>query len=381
MNVKGAPQTAQKGIAISTTSQGQRSDKNLKQEPSGLPSSVKEELTTGNKILDGNSKDDKSELYECEKTETSQVANNDIVTDRGGTSVPQEYARNDCDDQERRNASGNYVRAHKDLFRMYYNQLPKICSSDIDQALGECERLITISKYYGSLAIVQPYLSNHLTQYRRPLFIAIASDPPRWLKLSVDLESPLIFSESLIHCAGAWPNSPWPTTLTESTITSLIRCKGEALARDRAQVDMELLVNSLTGGHGDPVTFDSDPESWMMVQFWRDWLTRQMYSQRKVDKEHHATHYRLIRKGGDAYLPKEALCEAISDMWGNGMGTWSAAAEDMGTLKEFAQELVASLTENKLMIDPEAFGIPYLTCIDVTPADYLWLSSEAATGG
>ena len=47
--------------------------------------------------------------------------------------------------------------------------------------------------------------------------------------------------------------------------------------------------------------------------------------------------------GSDAYLPKEALCEAISDMWGNGMGTWSAAAEDMGTLKEFAPEFVAGV--------------------------------------
>ena len=94
-----------------------------------------------------------------------------------------------------------------------------------------------------------------------------------------------------------------------------------------------------------------------------------------MDKEHHATHYRLIRNGGDANLPKETLCEAISDVWGNGMGTWTSAAEDMETLKGFAQELVAGRMENKLMIDPEAFGIPYLTCIDVTPADYPWLLS------
>ena len=378
MNVKGAPLTAQKGISTSTPCQGQRSNKNIKQEPSGLFSSAKEELTTGNTTLSGDLKDDKSELHKCENTKTSQVANMDIVTDGSGTSMPQKYVRNECNDQGHRKALESYFRAHKDLFRMYYNQLPKICSSDIDQALGECERLIAISKYYGSLAIVQPYLSNHLTQYRRTLFVAIANDPPRWLKLSVDLKSPLIFSESLIHCAGAWPNSPWPTTLTEPMNMHLVRRKGEGLARDRTQVDLKLLVNSLTGVRGDPVTFDSDPESWMMVQFWRDWLTRQMYSQRKVDKEHYATHYRLIRKGGDAYLPKEALCEAISDMWGNGMGTWCSAVEDMEALKEFAQELVAELTENKLMVDPEALGIPYLTCIDVTPADYPWLSSESA---
>ena len=377
----GALRSVQEGIPINTQNQEQRSNKNLKQEPNVLLPSAKEEITTGSKTLDGHSKDVKSELHECDSVETSQVANIDMLPDRIGTSVLQGGVRNDCSGQERRNVLEYHVRAYKDLFRMCYNQLPEICLSDIDQALGKCERLITISKYYGSLAVIQPYLSSHLTQYRRTLFVAIANDPPRWLKLSIDLKSPLMFSESLNHCVGAWPNSPWPTTLTEPTIMSLIRRKGEALARNRAQLDMKLLVNSLTSDHGDPVTFVSDPESWMMVQFWRDWLTRQMYAQRKVDKEHHATHYRLIRKGGDAYLPKEALREAISDMWGNGMGTWCTAAVDMETLKEFAQHLVAGLTENKLMIDPEAFGIPYLTCTDVMPADYPWASSGSATCG
>ena len=47
--------------------------------------------------------------------------------------------------------------------------------------------------------------------------------------------------------------------------------------------------------------------------------------------------------GSNIYLSKEALCEAISDMWGNSMGIWSAAAENMGTLKEFTPEFVAGV--------------------------------------
>ena len=166
MNVKGAPQTAQKGISTGTPSQRQHSNKSLKQEPSGLLSCPKEELTTRNKfwmairrVISHSCTSMRRQRRRRFRASTCNMYGTIVMT----KSVAMTWKIN--------------IRVYKDLFRMYYNQVPKVCSFNIDQALGECERLTIISKYYRSLVVLQPYLSNRLTQYRHPLFIAIANDP------------------------------------------------------------------------------------------------------------------------------------------------------------------------------------------------------------
>ena len=267
-----------------------------------------------------------------------------------------------------------HIRAHDDLFRMLYNRAPRLSLLDLNLALAQCERIVIVAETYGSLPVVRPYLGNVLAQYRHALYAAVAQDPPRWLNLSVKLESGSIFSEALIHCAGSWPNWEWPTPADsiQTRCLELIAVKAKTLADLRSEIDREILMNSISDADGRPVTLESTPESWMVVQVFRDWLTGQMYYNRLGGKDHHGTYYRLMRKGGESYLPFEQQSEKLSAIGGNGMRFWGEIEEDLKALKTFAMQAVSQLVKNNLMLDVEAAGIQYLTCIDVCLEDYPW---------
>lgn len=258
---------------------------------------------------------------------------------------------------------------------MYYNRAPSISTTSISAALTQCESIISVATLYGSLNVVRPYLGNILSQFRHALFSAIAEDPPRWLKLSIPLESASIFSEALIHFVGCWPHCYWPTpaaTIPKDMI-DLITRKATRLDDLRREVDQELLTNSLSTEGANPVTLASSPESWMVAQLFRDWLAIQMRDARKADLAHHSDVYQLMRKGGDVYLPLETVSEALDGIRGKGWGSWAEVAEDLKALKEFAMGAVKPLVRNCLMLDVEAVGIQYLTCVDVGVGDFPWL--------
>lgn len=266
---------------------------------------------------------------------------------------------------------------------MYYNRAPSISTTSISAALIQCEVIVSIATFYGSLHVVRPYLGNILSQFRHGLFAAIAEDPPRWLNLSVSLESASIFSEALIHFVGCWPHCYWPTSAATIAqgMTDLITQKAKRLSDLRRGVDQELLTNSLSTEGGEPVSLSASPESWMVAQVFRDWLATKMHDARGTDMAHHGTVYRLMMKGGDVYLPLEVVSQALNGIRGKGWGSWVKVAEDLKALKDFATEAVKPLVRNCLMLDVEAAGIQYLTCVDVGVEDFPWLRGTADEAG
>lgn len=264
---------------------------------------------------------------------------------------------------------------------MYYNRAPSVSTTNVSAALTQCEVIVSVATLYGSLNVVRPYLGNILSQFRHALFSAIAEDPPRWLKLSIPLESASIFSEALIHLVGCWPHCYWPTpaaTIPKDMI-DLITQKATRLNDLRREVDQELLTNSLSTEEGNLVTLASSPESWMVAQVFRDWMATQMRDARRADLAPHGNAYRLMRKGGDVYLPLETVSEALHGIRGKGKGwgSWAKVAEDLKALKEFGIGAVKPLVRNCLMLDVEVAGIRYLTCVDVGVEDFPWLRGVA----
>ena len=267
-----------------------------------------------------------------------------------------------------------HLSAYHSLFLIYYNRAPEVSTTNISVALSQCELLVSVATYYGSLRVVRPYLGNILSQFRHALYAAIAEDPPRWFKLSIPLESASIFSEALIHLAGCWPHWIWttPALALSPSMIDLVKRKAKHLNDLRGEVDRELLTNSLSAEGGHPVTFSTSLESWMVVQIFRDWLATQMHNRRRADKAHHGIIYRLMRKGGESYLPLETVSEELEGLRGNGMGSWVEVAEDLKALKEFAMQAVAQLVKNNIMLDVEAARIQYLTCVEVVEEDFPW---------
>ena len=155
----------------------------------------------------------------------------------------------------------------------------------------------------------------------------------------------------------------------------LVKRKAKLLSDLRAEVDRELLTNSLSAEEGDPVTFAAAPESWLVVQVFRDWLARQMHDVRKAGRLYDGTVYRLMRRGGEAYLPVEEVSEALEGLRGQGVGEWGEVAEDLRAMKEFARRAVEGLVRNGLVCGGEGAGAggEYLTCVDVGPEDFPWV--------
>ena len=275
--------------------------------------------------------------------------------------------------QEKRHR--DYLLAYHNLFRMFYNQVPLVSSTNVDQALEQCEKLVVIAQHYGSLHIIRPYLGNSLAQFRHMLFKSVAKDPPRWLILAVGLESATIYSEALVHCAGCWPSWPWPTppTSVQAAVLSIVATKGKELSALCSEINHELLINSLGDDNGRPVTLQKSAEQWMVVSIWRDWLARNLHTYRGNGKGYYGTCYRTMSKGGDAYLPAEKQAEKLGVIRGCGMRDWEDVAEDLKVMKDFAMKAVAVLVKNNLFLEPVSTGIEYLTCTEVTADDYPWV--------
>lgn len=279
---------------------------------------------------------------------------------------------------KQKEAYPKYVQAYHSLLAMFYNIAPQVSISDINCALCQCERVVRLATIYGSLPTVRPYLGNVLTQFRQKLYVAIAQDPPRWLLLGVALESASIYSEAMIHCAGSYPSCPWKTPWSKlpPSIFDIIKNKAEWLARLRSQVNEELLINTLRDPDGPVVSITLSPEQWIVVQIFRDWLAKQIQQHRESGTLHYGSLYRMIARGGNAYLAATDVSDVLDSMNLSGKlidETWDDVERDLNSLKAFANKAVAQLVANKLMVDPVVLGIPYLTSVEVGEEDYPWM--------
>jgi len=272
-----------------------------------------------------------------------------------------------------------YVEAYNSLLCMFYNIAPKVSTSDISCALRQCERIVELAMIYGSLPTIRPYLGNVLAQFRQKLYVSIAQDPPRWLLLGVALESGSIFCEAMIHCAGSYPSCPWKTRYSTlpANVLSIIEKKSRWLARLRSEVNQDLFVNTICEANDGPAaSIKTSPEAWIVVQIFRDWLGLEIQNQRESSTVHYGTFYRMMARGGNAYLPATEVSNLLEDADLGGKlidENWEDVEGDLKMIKAFARKVVGQLVENNLLVDPAALGIPYLTCVEVGESDYPWM--------
>jgi hypothetical protein len=90
--------------------------------------------------------------------------------------------------------------------------------------------------------------------------------------------------------------------------------------------------------------------------------------------------YRLMAKGGDAYLSLETVCNHIKAFRElNRMITADRQEieEDLKLMKEFAQNEVRLLCINNSVLAVEEVGIEHLTCTRVENNEIPWLKRDA----
>jgi len=289
-------------------------------------------------------------------------------------------------DQENRvpQPSAELMAAYKGLFRTYCGQTPAIDSKDISVALRQAEAIIKVAELYGSVPTVRPHLGNCLLEFGLNIHRAVLQDPPRWLLLSLYLESSLIFKEAAVHVIGNLGYWPWPTVSLKDMpddLAGLLNSKIDKLKRLLADVERTLFMTSINVKGEDVLLAPTDRRTintWYVTQLWKQWFIRAV-SQDKTPKptgRTDGTKYRAIAKGVDAYLPLETVTEHIKTFREPSRLTrWDKQTieEDLKMFKTFAQKQVEELCINNSMLSVEEAGIEHLTCATVDDIDISWL--------
>jgi hypothetical protein len=280
---------------------------------------------------------------------------------------------------------------YHNLFLIYYGKAPIIDTNDISVALQQAEALIRIAELYGSIPVVRPYLGYCLMQFGRDVYAAILRDPPRWFQLSLYLESAPIFKEAVIHIIGNYSYWPW-STVQLSDFPEDIKGPGSLFERKLAElktlqdgVDRIFLTSAIKIG-GEEIPLDPTDKktinTWLVIQLWRDWFTRSITKTGlpTPTKCMDGTIYRLIAKGGDAYLPLETVFNTIKALREpNRMlkVDKQEIEEDLKLMKDFAQKEVRLLYVNNSMLAVDEAGIEHLTCTRVENDEIPWLQKDS----
>jgi hypothetical protein len=274
--------------------------------------------------------------------------------------------------------------AYKGLFRTYCGQTPAIDNKDINVALRQAEAIIKVAELYGSIPIVRPYLGNCLMQFDRDVYKAILRDPPRWLLLSLYLQSATIFKEAAVHIIGNLGHWPWSSVKLKDMpddLVTFINKKTDRLKRLIADVERTLFTTSIDIKGEEAQLAPTDKRTintWYVTQLWKQWFIRSV-TQDEVPKPTGRTDgakYRAIAKGIDAYLPLETVTDHIKAFRKPCPLTKVDKAvieEDLKMIKTFAQTHVQELCVNNSMLSVEEAGIEHLTCAKVDDIDISWI--------
>lgn len=282
--------------------------------------------------------------------------------------------------------------AYKCFFRIFYGKPTSIDTNNINEALRQVEAVIRVAELYGSIPFVRAHLSNCLLQYGRDLYAAILKDPPRWLQLSLYLESAPIFKEAAVHIIGNLGHWPWATVQLKDFpedfrgADGLFQRKVDELKILMADAEKNLfLISTHVEGEESLLAqmYKKTIITWYMVRLWKRWFSRAITNDEvpKGTKRRDGTKYRLIAKGGDAYLPLKLVINQIrvfrEPIWLTEADK-QGIEEDLKMIKAFAQKQVDRLCTNTSMISAEEAGIEHLTCISVDNDDIPWLKEEVS---
>ncbi|KAH4344935.1 hypothetical protein HBH98_130530 [Parastagonospora nodorum] len=281
----------------------------------------------------------------------------------------------DLDQTVTNEAHAATVDMYDQILGSFYSIPLRIPSDTISATLSACESLVKLSHSLSSTALISAQISTALHQHRRSLYTAISADPARFLLLAMLLCNDAIFSEALIHIAGAHPCWPWPakrTCLPEEIIQLVVR-KSAELGQMCLEAERDLLLLTIhidRFGPVEPQVHSTFP-TWFIVATFRDQFARTFHAleaDRQASLKRGAL-FRKIRKGGEEYMALGEMRRLMARVMPSAVG---GLEEDLGMLKECARGVVEDLARNELCLDVEGGRVGYLTCVKVGREDVPW---------
>lgn len=278
----------------------------------------------------------------------------------------------------------DHCEAYNNLFLIIHNMPPNISILPLAVSLPRVEILLDLSSKYSNLPFIRSSVSNELFQYGRELYLAIKSDPVRWLKIALALQCKLIFREAVIHIAGQFPHIPVtedPDFIYQDDLLKFLNSKAQEIHYLKSRVDMDLFTSDIYVGE-EPLSLrnldNTTLTTWLVIQAWRDWFVQ--YSPPGTDPEKMeltaADRYRIMAKAGDSYLSTESVLLSLEKHFDLKLEEEEVEnlKEDLRTMKTTAQSLVKPLVVNHSMLDVESADIHYLTCVTVEDDELPWIT-------
>lgn len=294
--------------------------------------------------------------------------------------------------QVENNIKQRFVENCDNLFRAYYNQKLNIDHKNLDKALEQAEDLLELATKYDSLYVVQQRLPEYIFNFQRELYKAVARDPPRWLKLSLQLQSAPIFKEAVLHIVGNYPkwqdlafgvinSSPNMIKYLERKITHFKAFKND--------IDEHLLRNNHWRVSNDPDTKMKEPtifdveepdyNVYLVNMAWKDWYGQSLSRAKEARAQNHedATMYREIASGGDCFLNPNFICSRLEKLRGVTFTEEETAEihKDLAKVKKYARDQVEELCINESMVVAEHEGITHFLCVIVPDKELPWTTN------
>jgi len=256
---------------------------------------------------------------------------------------------------------------------------------------------------------VRPYINDALQFFRRDLYIAILNDPPRYLLVGYMLQHRSIFEEAMVHIVGQHP--AWPASWSVHSehlpemLHSIIDHKASQLSTAREYIDNRLLSSRISIYGTPTASFPRDPDHFSAgyaAGLWHDWFRNALFNAlpetANGDNSNnnsnvislHGTHngldkmgptYRAIALAGTAYLDHDEVFAQLPNLPKEICTSWSTLEPELAEIKRFAQNVVQPLVMNNSWLDPEAYGLEYLTCTELSACEFPWSVRRVEAAG
>lgn len=286
--------------------------------------------------------------------------------------------------QVENNIKQRFIENFDILLRAIYYTPPKIDYKNIDTALEQAESLLQLAATFGCLPVVQAHVAVSILGFQRELYETIARDPPRWLRLSLQLHSPPIFKEAVLHIVGnypKWRDATCEAISTFSNVIEYIDCKINLFIAVKNKIDQELLSDNHWCVDNEQLTLFNAEEptynTYLINMAWKDWFG---LSLKKADKERaqnheDATMYRVIANGGEFFMNPDFICHRLQNIRSQQFSEDEVEEiyKDLAKLKEYAQEMVRPLCINKRELIAADEGITHFLCVEVSDEELPWV--------
>lgn len=243
--------------------------------------------------------------------------------------------------------------------------------------ISQVVSLGTHLKMLPAIRSKMPAFWHFLGQRRWP---AIKEDPPLWLCLALDLQDAEIYKEAATHIIGCQVR--WLPTWTKAkdcipeNVLAVLERKADKLMlqvfsaiQGLNQATVTRAKKRLPAATAEKVSHVHCKDTWTVVCIWHDFFITTCAAlddgKGEYDISQMAGLFRIIERGGEAYLPMQATLESIEksfpDNTDDALGT-------LTEMKRYASEVVKPLLKSGLQYKGWD-DLGYLTCVEIEDRD------------